>query len=387
MSRNAVAIAEDATGPSWADLPVATPGLVLDLGVLDRNLDEMAEIARSAGVELFPHAKTHRMAEVGLRQVEHGADGLCVAKLGEAEAFAAVGVKRLFVANPIVGVDKAERALALSRKVDLTLATDSEAAAASIGATFAAAGATARMMLAIDSGLGREGVTADKAADMAVAIHAVPGVELVGIYTHEGTTYGAKDLPDLASRARAAGAFMVGVAETIRARGVPMPIVSLGASASARAVAHVPGVTQIRPGIYAFNDVGQIALGNASLDTTAIRVIATVVSHPDPERACIDAGSKSLSTDLVPASAHREQFPGMGLIVNAPGWVIERMSEEHGWLRWQGAGAPVPLPVGMRLEIVPNHVCMAFAMLRRASIVNDGKIVGHWDGFGPGASE
>lgn len=387
MNATAVSIAREAEGPSWADLPVATPGLVLDLDVLDGNLDEMAKIARSAGVELFPHAKTHRMAEVGVRQVEHGADGLCVAKLGEAEAFAAAGVKRLFVANPIVGADKAERALALSRKVDLTLATDSEAAAASIGATFAAVGATARMMLAIDSGLGREGVTADKAADVAVAVHAVPGVELVGIYTHEGTTYGAKDLPDLASRARAAGAFMVGVAESIRARGVPLPIVSLGASASARAVAHVPGVTQIRPGIYAFNDVGQIALGNASLDTTAIRVIATVVSHPDPERACIDAGSKSLSTDLVPASAHREQFPGMGLIVNAPGWVIERMSEEHGWLRWQGGGTPLPLPVGMRLEIVPNHVCMAFAMLRRTSIVNDGKVVGHWDGFGPGTSE
>ena len=124
MSRNAVAIAEDATGASWADLPISTPGLVLDLGVLDHNLDEMAAIARSAKVELFPHAKTHRMAEVGLRQVAHGADGLCVAKLGEAEAFAAAGVKRLFVANPIVGADKAKRALELSRKVDLTLATD-----------------------------------------------------------------------------------------------------------------------------------------------------------------------------------------------------------------------------------------------------------------------
>ncbi len=387
MSRNAVAIAEDATGRHWADLPVSTPALVLDLGVLDHNLDEMAAIARSAKVELFPHAKTHRMAKVGLRQVEHGADGLCVAKLGEAEAFAAAGVKRLFVANPIVGADKAKRALELSRKVDLTLASDSEVAAASIGAVFAAAGATARMMLAIDSGLGREGVTADKAPDVAAAIHAVHGVELVGIYTHEGTTYSAKDHPDLASRARGAGEFMVSVANAIRARGVPIQIVSLGASASAREVAHVPGVTQIRPGIYAFNDVGQIALGNASLGTTAIRVIATVISHPDPERACIDAGSKSLSTDLVPASAHRDEFPGMGLIVNAPGWVIEKMSEEHGWLRWHGKGAPQPLPVGSRLEIVPNHVCMAFAMLRRASIVEDGKLVGHWDGFGPGASE
>ena len=371
----------------WVDLDVATPGLVVDLAVLDRNLDEMADIARAAGVELYPHAKTHRMAEVGRRQVARGAHGLCVAKLGEAEAFAEAGIGRLFVANPIVGDEKARRALALSRKVDLLLATDSVDAVRTIGPTFAAAGARARVMLAIDSGLGREGVAVADATEVAVAVHAVPGIELVGIYTHEGTTYSAKDAPDLAEQARSAARLMVGVAESIRARGIALPIVSLGASASAREVAHVPGVTQIRPGIYAFNDVGQIALGNATLDTTAIRVIATVVSHPEPGRACIDAGSKSLSTDLVPASAHRGKYPGMGLLVNAPGWVIERMSEEHGWLRWHGTGEPAPLPVGKRIEIVPNHVCMAFAMLRRASVVEDGVVTERWDGFGPGASE
>jgi len=372
---------------NWIDLEVATPGLVVDLAVLDRNLDEMAVIAADAGVELYPHAKTHRMAEIGRRQIARGAHGLCVAKLGEAEAFAAAGVKRLFVANPIVGPQKAARALALSRRVDLLLATDSADAARSIGPTFAAAGATARVMLAIDSGLGREGVTPAQAPDIAAAVSAVPGIELVGIYTHEGTTYSAKDGPDLTGKAQAAARLMVGVAESIRARGIALPIVSLGASASAREVAHVPGVTQIRPGIYAFNDVGQIALGNATLETTAIRVIATVVSHPEPGRACIDAGSKSLSTDLVPASAHRDEYPGMGLLVNAPGWIIERMSEEHGWLRWHGTGEPTALPVGTRLEIVPNHVCMAFAMLRRASVVEGGTITTSWDGFGPGSSE
>lgn len=372
---------------NWIDLEVATPGLVVDLAVLDRNLDEMAGIAAGAGVELYPHAKTHRMAEIGRRQIARGAHGLCVAKLGEAEAFAAAGVKRLFVANPIVGPQKAARALALSRRVDLLLATDSADAARSVGPTFAAAGATARVMLAIDSGLGREGVTPAQAPNIAAAVSAVPGIELVGIYTHEGTTYSAKDGPDLTGKAQAAARLMVGVAESIRARGIALPIVSLGASASAREVAHVPGVTQIRPGIYAFNDVGQIALGNATLKTTAIRVIATVVSHPEPGRACIDAGSKSLSTDLVPASAHRDEYPGMGLLVNAPGWIIERMSEEHGWLRWHGTGEPTALPVGTRLEIVPNHVCMAFAMLRRASVVEGGTITTSWDGFGPGSSE
>ncbi len=371
----------------WTRLPVATPGLIIDVDILDRNLDEMAAIAREHGIELYPHAKTHRMAALGVRQIEHGADGLCVAKLGEAEAFAAAGVRRLFVANPVMGADKLAHALDLHGRTDLILATDGVEAAAAIGAVFAAAGETARLMMAVDSGLHREGVPPDAAADVAVAIASVPGVELIGIYTHEGHTYGAADRDDLVARARGVAELMVGVGAAIRARGVALPIVSLGASASAREAAKVPGVNQIRPGIYAFNDTSQIALGNATLDTTAVRVIATVTSHPEPARACIDAGSKALSTDLVLAAAHRDAFPGHGLIVNAPGWVIERMSEEHGWLRWHGEGTPTPLPVGTRLEIVPNHVCMAFVMLRRAALVKDGVVVDHIDGFGPGASE
>lgn len=371
----------------WTTVPVATPGLVLDRDVFDANMDEMAGIARAAGVELWPHAKTHRMAEAGLRQIVRGATGLCVAKVGEAEAFADAGIGRLFVANPVMGEEKLARALALSRRLELTLATDSVAAAEAAGAHFAAAGAVVRLMLAIDSGLGREGVGPAAAPDIAAAIAALPGVDLVGIYTHEGSTYGARDRADLTARAVAAGELMVGVAEAIRARGIALPIVSLGASASARAVAGVPGVTQIRPGIFAFNDLGQVALGNATLATTAVRVIATVTSHPDPDRACIDAGSKALSTDLLPAGAHREDWPGHGLIVNAPGWIIDRMSEEHGWLRWRGDGAPTSLPVGTRLEIVPNHVCMAFAMLRRATVLSGGEQVAVWEGFGPGTSE
>jgi D-serine deaminase-like pyridoxal phosphate-dependent protein len=378
---------ETAAARDWSTLPVATPGLVLDRDVFDSNMREMVDIARSANVELVPHAKTHRMAAVGQRQIELGATGLCVAKIGEAEAFADAGIKHLFVANPVMGEDKLERALKLSERSNLMLAVDGVEAAQAAGAYFAKAGKTVKLMLAVDSGLGREGVNPAKAAEVGAAIAALEGVELVGVYTHEGTTYGAKDQADLEARARAAGELMVSVAESIRAKGIALPIVSLGASASARAVAHVPGVTQIRPGIFAFNDVGQIALGNATLDTTAVRVIATVTSHPDPDRACIDAGSKSLSTDLVPAGAHRDEYPGHGILVNAPGWVLERMSEEHGWLRYKGEGEPTTLPVGTRLEIIPNHVCMPFALLRKASVLANGEIVATWEGFGAGSSE
>jgi D-serine deaminase-like pyridoxal phosphate-dependent protein len=372
---------------NWLAHDVQTPALLLDLDILEANLHEMAGIARSNGVELLPHAKTHRMAQVGLLQVAQGADGLCVAKIGEAEQFTRAGIGRIFVAYPIVGRHKAERAIPLHRRIRLTLATDSVEGASTVGEVFAAHGETARVMLAVDSGLGREGVAFADASAVASAVAALPGIDLVGIYTHEGSVYGAENRKDLETRARRAAERMVELAERIRASGVPLAHVSMGASASARTAAAVSGVTQMRPGIYAFNDVGQIALGNASLESTAVRVIATVVSHPEPNRACIDAGSKALSTDLVPAAAHRDEYPGHGLIVNAPGWVIERMSEEHGWLRWIGDGEPGRLDVGAVLEIVPNHVCLAFAMLRRATVIRGKQPVDEWDGFGPGSSE
>ncbi len=371
----------------WLLGSVATPALVVDRDVLVANLREMAAIAREHGVELLPHAKTHRMVGAGLLQVEHGADGLCVAKIGEAERFADAGITRLFVAYPVVGRDKAERALALHRRVDLVLGTDSVEGARSLASTFAEAGEQVRLMLAVDSGLGREGVTPESAPEVAEEIAALDGVDLVGVYTHEGSTYGAADDDELAQRSRAVAELMVSTARRIRERGLALPHVSMGSSASARPVAAVEGVTQIRPGIYAFNDVGQIALGNATLETTAQRVVATVVSHPDAGRACIDAGSKALGTDLVPAAAHRDGYPGHGLIVGRPGWVIDKLSEEHGWLRWHGDGEPTPLPVGTRLEIVPNHACMAFASLRLAHVVSGGHQVETWDGFAGGASE
>lgn len=371
----------------WTRFPIATPGLVLDLDVFEANMRELAEICDSAGVQLVPHAKTHRMAEAGLRQIAYGAHGLCVAKLGEAEAFADAGIRYLFVANPVMGDDKLERALRLSSKVDLVLATDSMKAAQAAGARFSRDGKTVQMMLGIDSGLHREGIPPSAAVGLAREVAAIDGVDLVGIYTHEGSTYAARDRTDLEQQAKQAAKLMIDVATSIRASGMALPIVSLGASASARTVARIPGVTQIRPGIFAFNDAGQIALGNATLGSTAVRVIATVTSHPVPGRACIDAGSKALSADLVPASAHRDHYPGHGMLVNAPGWILDRVSEEHGWLRWKGEGPPSALPVGTRIEIVPNHVCMPFSLLRKATVVSGDRILETWEGFGPGASE
>ena len=365
---------------------IDTPSLVLDIDILKANVNELLKICHSHGVSLQPHAKTHRTPEIGLLQQELGCDGLCVAKVGEAEGFANAGVKKITVAYPVIGVSKVERARVLSTSIDLTLAVDSVAGAKSIGEVFAAHSQVCSVLLIIDTGLGRDGVLPADAPKIAQAINAIPGVKVVGVMTHEGTVYGAPDKVSMIASAKKVSEMMVETSQAINSAGVEISRVSMGSSASARVAATVTGVNQIRPGIFAFNDLGQIALGNATLQSCAVRILSTVVSRPTSTTAVIDAGSKSLSADLLPAKEHRDEYPGHGLIIGKNGWIIERLSEEHGMLKWIGDGEPSSLDIGEQIQIIPNHVCTTFSSLNESVVVSEGEVVNRWRTFAPGAS-
>lgn len=365
---------------------IDTPSLVLDIDILKANVNELLKICHSHGVSLQPHAKTHRTPEIGLLQQELGCDGLCVAKVGEAEGFANAGVKKITVAYPVIGVSKVERARVLSTSIDLTLAVDSVAGAKSIGEVFAAHSQVCSVLLIIDTGLGRDGVLPADAPKIAQAINAIPGVKVVGVMTHEGTVYGAPDKVSMIAAAKKVSEMMVETSQAINSAGVEISRVSMGSSASARVAATVTGVNQIRPGIFAFNDLGQIALGNATLQSCAVRILSTVVSRPTSTTAVIDAGSKSLSADLLPAKEHRDEYPGHGLIIGKTGWIIERLSEEHGMLKWMGDGESSSLDIGEQIQIIPNHVCTTFSSLNESVVVSNGEVINRWRTFAPGAS-
>ena len=365
---------------------IDTPSLVLDIGIFKGNVKELLEICNANGVSLQPHAKTHRTPQLGLLQQELGCDGLCVAKLGEAEGFAKAGIKKITVAYPILGSNKVERARALAASIDLTLAVDSVIGAESIGKVFAQYSQVCPVLLIIDSGLSRDGALPENAPNIAKAINEVPGVKVVGIMTHEGVVYGASDRDSMIAGAKQTSEMMVNVGNAITKAGVDIARVSMGSSASARVAATVPGVNQIRPGIFAYNDLGQIALGNSTFETCAVRVLSTIVSRPTPDTAVIDAGSKSLSADLLPAKEHRGKYPGHGLIIGKTGWIIERLSEEHGMLKWIGEGSPPDMNIGEQIQIIPNHVCTAFSSLNESVVISQGEVIDRWRTFEPGAS-
>jgi D-serine deaminase-like pyridoxal phosphate-dependent protein len=334
---------------------VESPALAVDLGVVERNIRAMAEHARRHGVGLRPHAKTHKAPRIAALQLEAGAVGLTFAKLGEAEALLSEDLTDILMAFPIVGAKKLARLLALTERARVTVALDSLDAARAIGEAAGAAGRTVGILVEVDTGGRRCGVLpGEPAVELARGVAAIGGLELRGIMTHEGQAYAATDSDDLRAVSLAAGRTMVETARAIRDAGLAAPIVSVGSTPSARAIAEVPGVTEIRPGTYVFYDYNQVRLGVAGVEDCAATVLATVIARPAPDRAVIDAGTKAVAADrhMIPV-----EQDGFGLVKGQPGWFFARASEEHGVLIRRADAPADDLTIGQRVEVIPNHIC------------------------------
>jgi len=337
-----------------------TPCLLVDVDVLERNLAHMATMARENGVRLRPHVKTHKTLEIARRQMEAGAAGLTVAKTSEAEVFAAHGFADLFVAYPVVGASQTRRLLELADKVRLTVGVDSLEGAAALGQVFRLARRSTRVRLEVDVGLERTGVAPERAVEVARRIAEVRGLELVGVFTHAGQAYGAESAEGLDAIGTREGATLVAVANDLRREGLPCDEVSVGSTPTARSASAVPGVTECRPGNYVFHDASQVSLGSCSLDDCALTVLSTVVSAPAPDRAVVDAGSKTLSSDPL-----RPRGGGYGWLQGRRSR-LERLSEEHGVVALVDGER---LRVGQQVRILPNHACPAVNLHDRILLV------------------
>jgi D-serine deaminase-like pyridoxal phosphate-dependent protein len=328
---------------------LATPAVLVDLDVLERNIARMAAQAREAGVRLRPHAKTHKCPPIGRLQRAAGAWGLSVAKVGEAEVFADAGFDDLFVAYPVVGEDKGRRLLALADRVRLAVGVDSVEGARTLATPFHAARWTLDVLLKVDVGYGRVGVLPEHAVELARQIVDLPGLRLRGVFTHAGHGYLAETKAAIDDIAKQEGERLAATAADLRAAGLPVDDVSVGSTPTAALAMRVQGVTECRPGNYVFHDASQVALGTCGTEDCALTVVATVVSVPAPDRAVVDAGSKTLSSDPL-----RPRPGGYGQLLGRASR-LEKLSEEHGVV---AVAQGESFRVGERVRILPNHACV-----------------------------
>jgi D-serine deaminase-like pyridoxal phosphate-dependent protein len=335
---------------------VDTPALLFDLDTVERNAAEMAKVASEAGVRLRPHTKTHKSPEIAEIQRAAGASGITVAKLGEAEVMVDAGFDDVLVAYPIWGAAKLERLRRLLERASIRVSLDSVEVADGIGRVGLDLGHDVPILVEVDTGFHRLGrPPGTPTVELVTEIARVPGVEVLGLLAHAGHAYwtdGGDELNDIGEHE---GLELLETAEACERAGIPIREVSVGSTPTARTVAHVEGITEIRPGTYIFNDVQQMRLGVATEAECAARVLVTVVARPSAERFVIDGGTKAFTADGVDGV----RFPGRGVVVGRPDLRLDLMTEEHGIGHIEGEEH---LSIGDHLEVIPLHVCSTVNM-------------------------
>lgn len=355
---------------------LTTPALVVDVEILERNITRMGAAAKERGLDLRPHAKTHKCAQIADLQIGAGAVGLTVATISEAETFARGGVTDLFIAYPLwIDNGKAARLRQLAGSVRLRVGADSVEGVQRLGEAVRGAARPVEVLIEIDSGHQRTGVSPAAAGTVGTAAADV-GLDVVGVFTFPGHGYAH----DPRARNRAARDEALALAEAtgaLRDAGLPPRVVSGGSTPTVGC--WQPGVVnELRPGVYVFNDATQLAIGSCASQDLALAAAATVVSVPAPGRFVVDAGSKVLGADTSPWVA------GYGHLPRFPGASVTALSEHHATVALPDA-ADTPR-LGSVVAVVPVHVCNAVNLADELVVVERGGVVDRWTVAARGAN-
>lgn len=338
---------------------IETPAAVIDLDRLDANLRELQSYADAHDIALWPHTKTHKSPEIGMRQLELGARGLTVAKTGEAEVFQEAGAPAILVHYPPFGADKWRRLADVAAKgVALSVAVDSLAPAEGLAAELDRRGLRAELLVELDVGLHRTGqTTAEGALELAQGLSRLPAVEVAGISCYPG--HCRPEDPNLRARLDEVDAILRETRDLFAAAGLRSDRIS-GGSTPTRFFTHETCVNELRSGTYALLD-----RNDGPDDRCALWVEVTVISDAVPGQIVVDAGSKTFTSDDHPDGGH-------GSILGWPGASLYRINEEHGYVDISSLNDRPTL--GDHLQIVPNHACGCVNLHDGLLAVRDGVV-------------
>jgi D-serine deaminase-like pyridoxal phosphate-dependent protein len=347
---------------------IATPALVVDSHSVIENVERMAAHAAAAGVDLRPHAKTHKSLEVAELQRAHGAVGLTVTTLREAEVFVSGGCDDVLIAAPPVGGWRLKRLSSLARDACVRVVVDDSLHVALLDELCRRSRVEIGYLWEVDCGVGRFGTapgqrTAQLIAD---AVASAPSCSFDGLLAFGGHAYNGA----VAAAAEDEREAIRTTLAALDARGIEARVRSIGTTPTAHVLENPAAeITEIRPGNYVFYDATQVALGVVDETRCALTVLTTVISRPTRTRVILDCGSKALAAERI-----SPRTVGFGLVRGRPGLRIERLFEEQAI----AVGDPGDLRIGDRVRVIPNHACAAVNLYERMFVVENGAVVDVW---------
>lgn len=349
-----------------------TPSLLIDREIMLNNIHHMQSFANKYNVHLRPHTKTHKMPKLAKLQVEAGAKGIAVAKVGEAEVMAENGLDDIFIANQIVGEQKLNRIKKLAETIDISFGVDNIEQIKMIEKVFSGANKPAHVLIEIEVGENRSGVIEENDyIELVEYIKSCSHVYLKGIFSHDGHTYKAKDIEDCRIRYNLAQARTLHFARLAENLGSKMETISIGSTPPFMFGFEVmEGITELRVGTYILMDVSQ---GNAigTYSRCAASILSTVISKPTHERVIMDVGAKGLTMQ-----SRNEGIcatTGVGTLKHFNQVHISHMYDEHAIIYNEKFRNEIS--IGDKVEIIPNHICPVSNLYDVAYLVSGDEVV------------
>jgi len=356
-----------------------TPRLLVNIDILKNNIYYVANRCKELKIKLRPHIKTHKIPGIAHMQLDAGAIGVSVAKLGEAEVMEANGIKDIMIANEVIGDEKIRRLVHLARRINISCLVDSNEGAVQLSKIAEKENVELSVYIDIDVGMKRCGIDyIPTAIQLAKQIKKLKKLKLRGIlgfgsvFFKNLSKYTKKDIKRIGIEE---GKLLIKFADSIKESGIEIKEIIGGSTPTWKSCGSVAGITEVQPGTYVFNDIMQVSVEACSLKDCAASVLSTVISTPSPNRAIVDAGSKTLagncSSDCFPSIVK-----GHGLIKGKEGIVLKEFSEEHGVLELRSNASEIK--IGEKIEIIPNHICPVVNMFDEATIISKNSFVGIW---------
>jgi D-serine deaminase-like pyridoxal phosphate-dependent protein len=348
-----------------------TPALLVDLDKMERNIGKMATICQKSGISWRPHTKGNKTPAIAHKLLDAGAIGITCAKLGEAEVMAAAGIKDILVANQVVGKLKMDRLVNLQRHSNVMVCVDNPVHVQMISKAAEEVGVSVRVLVEVDIGMNRCGVSPGKPAlELAQQAEAAPGVVFAGIMGYEGH---AMDLPVETKEKACAKAisYLADVKALIEESGLKCDIVSAGGTGSLEYTPQCPGLTEIQAGGGIFMDTFYPSAMNVKGLEQALTILTTIVSHPAPDRAYMDAGRKTT-------------FGAFSLpeVKDLQGLKVTALSAEHGYLEIGEDRNPVK--IGDKIELISGYSDMTVFLHNHLFGIRNDRVEAVWEILGRG---
>jgi 3-hydroxy-D-aspartate aldolase len=359
---------------------LTTPALVLDLEAFEQNIGAYQHQINLHGLRARPHAKSHKCAEIARRQIAAGAVGVCTASLHEAEAMVGQGISNILITSPVIGSGKLDRLMQLLEwGAVVAVVVDDQEHAASLATAAHQSGHVLDVLIDVDLGMGRTGVSnIESALRLVNVVSDAEGIAYRGLQAYSGRV---QHIEGFAERDRIYTeqlSFLSTLIAALDKRGLKPATVTGGGTGTLALDCREGILTEHQAGSYIFMDVEYGAVTLRANDAgaafaTSLFLHSTVISKNVPGRVTIDAGLKSFATD----------GPLPRVSAGAPvGTSYSFFGDEHGCLTF-----PTPadcLPLGGIVAFITPHCDPTINLHDYLHVVRHDTIVDIWQIVGRG---